>query len=199
MIISNIIPTSYSGMYKISPDGGTAFYSRQEYLSSVHLIDLVPDMEISDAQADELLESGFACVVELKAVTYLARCEQSRFGLTQKLYAKKYEKKHIQMALDFLESKNYLSDQRFASAWLNTRKLNHYEGRTRLLAELTSRGISKDVCQTALDDFFKENNEYEICQKALEKYQKKGKTEEKLISAMIQSGFTYKMVKEIIK
>ena len=32
------------------------------------------------------------------------------------------------MALDYLETKAYLSDLRFSTAWLNTRKINHFEG-----------------------------------------------------------------------
>ena len=101
------------------------------------------------------------------------------------------------MALDLLESKNYLSDQRFARAWLNTRRINHFEGRSRLLAELLSRGISKDVAAPAIEEFFTENDEEEICRKAYEKFLKQGKEGDKLINAMMKAGFTYKMFKSM--
>ena len=51
--------------------------------------------------------------------------------------------KYIDKVLSFLESKNYLSDERYAAAWLNDRRINHYEGQTKLLLELQSRGIDK--------------------------------------------------------
>ena len=102
------------------------------------------------------------------------------------------------MALDYLEKRGYLSDERFARAWLNTRRINHYEGRSRLLAELMSRGISKEVSLVAINAFFEENDEEEICRKALEKLTKRGKSGEKLIAAMIQAGFPYKDFKDML-
>lgn len=197
MIIKSIAETSYSGMYKIVGEEGAAFFIRKEYLPHVNFDSILPGAEFLNKEEDELLDAGLASVVELKAVDYLARAEQSRFGLTRKLTEKKYEKKYINMALDLLESKNYLSDQRFARAWLNTRRINHFEGRSRLLAELLSRGISKDVAAPAIEEFFTENDEEEICRKAYEKFLKQGKEGDKLINAMMKAGFTYKMFKSM--
>ena len=55
------------------------------------------------------------------------------------------------------------------TVWLNGRKINHSEGRTKLAAELAVRGISKEDSAAALDDFFETNNEAELCRKAYEK------------------------------
>lgn len=199
MIISSINPTSYPGMYKVIPTEGTSFFVRPEYLPGIDFDLIDKDVEYNDSQTDIFLDAGLACVVELKAVEYLARCEQSRFGLNRKLSEKGFEKKYINMALDLLESKNYLSDLRFSSAWLHSRKINHYEGRSRLLSELLSRGISKEISNQALDEFFEENDEMEICKKAYEKFVKKGKSDEKLIAAMMQAGFSYKLIKLVLE
>lgn len=196
MIIEKIAETSYQGMFKLTPSQGSSFFVRQDYISSVDLYDIIPGFELDDLQANEFLDAGLCCVVELKAISYLARCEQSRFGLTKKLTEKQFEKQYIVKALDYLESKNYLNDERFASAWLHSRKLNHYEGKSRLLAELSSRGISKEVSEKCVSEFFQENNLDEICLKAYEKFIKKGKKDEKLIAAMLQAGFTYKQIKQ---
>lgn len=197
MTIKSIAETSYSGMFKVAFTEGAPFFVRQAYLHSIDVYEILPGTDCSDELTNELLDAGLACVVELKAVDYLARAEQCRFGLNRKLVEKKIEKKYIIMALDYLESKNYLSDERFSRAWLNARKINHYEGRTRLLAELQSRGISKDISSGAVDEFFTENNESEICRKAYERFSKRGKEGEKLIAAMMQAGFSYKMIREI--
>lgn len=197
MTIKSIAETSYSGMFKVSFTEGAAFFVRQAYLQSIDVYDIVPDKEYSEEQTNELLDAGLASAVELKAVEYLARAEQSRFGLTRKLIEKKYDKKYVQMAMDFLESKNYLSDERFSRAWLHGRKINHYEGRTRLLAELQSRGISKEIASAAVEEFFTENDELEICQKAYQRFVKRGKEGDKLIAAMMQAGFSYKMIKQV--
>lgn len=197
MEIKSIYETSHPGMYKVAATEGAAFFIRPEYIPDFSFESIVPGKTFNEEQSNSILDAGFACVVELKAVEYLARCEQSRFGLSKKLYAKEFEKKYINMALDFLELKNYLSDSRFSRAWLNSRKINHYEGRTKLVMELQSRGISKEISVSAVEEFFQENDEYEICQKAYERFVKKGKTDEKLVAAMLQAGFNYKMIKEM--
>jgi len=197
MIIKSIAETSYSGMFKVAPMEGAAFFIRQEYIPTIDIYSILPDTEYNEEQTNLLLDAGLACVVELKAVDYLARAEQCRFGLNRKLTEKKFNKKYISMALDYLESRNYLSDERFSRAWLNSRRINHCEGKTRLLAELQSRGISKETAVSAVNEFFEENDEYEICKKAMAKLVKKGKEGDKLIAAMMQAGFSYKMIKQV--
>lgn len=184
-------------MYKVSPAEGPAFFVRPEYLPSINFDEIESGSEYNETQTDIFLDAGLACVVELKAVEYLARCEQSRFGLNRKLTEKGYEKKYINMALDLLELKNYLSDYRFSTAWLHSRSLNHYEGRIKLKLELQKRGIDKTVSSKAVEEFFEENNEEEICLKAYKKFIKQGKSDEKLVAAMNNAGFSFKMIKEI--
>ena len=77
---------------------------------------------------------------------------------------------------------------------INTRKINHYEGRSRLAAELAARGIARDVAGKALDEFFTENDEDEICRKAYEKLSK-SKSGEKLTAALMRAGFSLKQIK----
>ena len=196
MIVKTLVETSYSGMFKLTPEEGSAFFVRKEYLPEGLFERLDVGVEFDDDETDSLLDAGLSCAVELKAVGYLARAEQSRFGLTRKLIEKKYEKKYVEAALDYLEGKGYLSDLRFAIAWLNTRRTNHYEGRSRLAAELASRGIARDVANTALDEFFTENDEMEICRKAYEKLSK-SKSGEKLTAAMLRQGFTQKQIRNL--
>ena len=181
----------------MEPTEGPAFFIRKEYLPSLDFDLIVPGAEFNEQQTDEILDAGLICVVELKAVGYLARAEQSRFGLTQKLIAKKYDKKYIDAALTYLEGRGYLSDERYARAWLHDRRINHFEGRTKLVAELGARGIGREVAAAALDEFFEENDEAEICAKAYERFMKQGKEGDKLIAAMLKAGFPYKMIKEM--
>ena len=183
-------------MFKVAPEEGSAFYIRKEYLPEGLFERLDIGAEFDDEETDSLLDAGLTCAVELKAVGYLARAEQSRFGLSRKLIEKKYEKNYVEAALTYLEERGYLSDLRYATAWLNTRKTNHYEGRSRLSAELAARGISRDVATAALDEFFSENDEDEICRKAYEKLAKT-KSGEKLTSAMIRAGFTQKQIRNL--
>ena len=196
MIVKTLVETSYSGMFKLTPEEGSAFFVRKEYLPEGLFERIDVGVEFDETDTDSLLDAGLTCAVELKAVAYLARAEQSRFGLTRKLIEKKYDKRYVEAALTYLEGRGYLSDFRFATAWLNTRKINHYEGRSRLSAELAARGIARDVASTALDEFFSENDEDEICRKAYEKLSK-NKSDEKLTAALMRAGFSLKQIKNI--
>ena len=197
MTVKTLVESSYSGMFKLTPEEGSAFFVRKEYLPEGLFERINVGLEFDDEETDFLLDAGLTCAVELKAVGYLARAEQSRFGLTRKLIEKKYDKKYVEAALTYLEWRGYLSDLRFATAWLNTRKINHFEGRSRLAAELAARGIARDVANKALDEFFTENDEDELCRKAYEKLSK-SKADEKLIAALLRSGFSMKQIKSII-
>ena len=197
MTVKTLVESSYSGMFKLTPEEGSAFFVRKEYLPEGLFERINVGLEFDDEETDSLLDAGLTCAVELKAVGYLARAEQSRFGLTRKLIEKKYDKKYVEAALTYLEGRGYLSDLRYATAWLNTRKINHFEGRSRLAAELAARGIARDVAGKALDEFFTENDEDELCRKAYEKLSK-SKADEKLIAALLRSGFSMKQIKSII-
>ena len=196
MVVKTFAESSYSGMFKFTPEEGSSFYIRKDYLPEGVFERIDVGVEFSEEEADCLMDAGLTCAVELKAVAYLARAEQSRFGLTRKLIEKKYEKKYVEAALTYLEGRGYLSDLRFATVWLNTRKINHFEGRSRLAAELAARGIARDVATAALDEFFTENDEDEICRKAYEKLSK-SKSGEKLTAALMRAGFSLKMIKHI--
>ena len=199
MKIKAIEPTSYEGMYKLTPEQGVVFYARKEYLPGITLDAVLPGSEFKDDDEEALIDAGLICAVEIKAVSYLARSEQCRFGLKRKLLAKQYKSEYIDKALSFLESKNYLSDERYAVAWLNDRRINQYEGQTKLLLELQARGIDKAIATDAVKEFFTENDEEEICKKAYERFVKKGKSEDKLIEALLKAGFAYKLIKRVME
>ena len=196
MVVKTFVESSYAGMFKFTPEEGSSFYIRKDYLPEGLFEKIDVGVEFDEEQADLLMDAGLTCAVELKAVAYLARAEQSRFGLTCKLIEKKFDKKYVEAALTYLEGRGYLSDLRFATAWLNTRKINHFEGRSRLAAELATRGIARDVAGKALDEFFTENDEDELCRKAYEKLSK-SKSGEKLTAALMRAGFSLKQIKSI--
>lgn len=151
----------------------------------------------ADIQTDSPAATEAAAATQ-KALALLARCEQCRAGLERKLLQKGYSKDAVCGVLDALEERGFLSDQRFARAWLNSRRIGKAEGRTRLLAELAARGISKETAKKAVDDFFEEFSEEEICAKAARKFLAQGKSGEKLMAAMQRAGFAWKMASKAL-
>lgn len=185
---------------KISSDTGSAFFIKTTYLKIVHAEEIVPDAVFEGEFEKDIIDSGLAYAAESKAVEYLSRCEQSRSGLTRKLLNKNHEKQYIEAALDYLEAKNYLSDERFSRSWLNSRKINHSEGRIKLTGELASRGISKEIIKSSLDEYFEENSEEDLCRRDFKKIQRtcKNLDEQKIIRRLMAHGFNYSIIKKVI-
>ena len=184
-----------SGCIKITTEEGPAFFIRKAYLMRLVPEAISSGSVFSGEDEEDIIDAGFCYVAESKALSYLARAEQSRFNLTRKLGAKGIEKRHIEKVLDYLEREGSLSDARFARAWLDTRKINHLEGRSRLASELAFRGIAREVADAALDEFFSENSEEAICKKALEKCKRRHMREDKIINYLLRHGFSQKTIR----
>lgn len=222
MIIRGIRQTS-RGVYEITPDAGSAFFLRSEYLAHVPEERLVPvtgclgesdslfvkdgelepgmDGVFSDEDANDILHAALVYAVESAAMTYLSRAEHCRSSLSAKLVKKGMEKNDVSQALDYLESAGYLDDFRFAGAWLRTRYVNHAEGRVKLAGELLSRGVDADAAKKALDEFFDAHDQGDLCRRALKKYLRTHKEaeEDKVCAALTRLGFTYKQIKLALK
>ena len=194
MVVSKTKQVS-SGCIKITTEEGPAFFIRKAYLTRVVPEAISDGSVFSGEDEEDIIDAGFCYAAESKALSYLARAEQSRFNLTRKLAAKGIEKRHIENALDYLEREGSLSDARFARAWLALRKINHLEGRARLFSELAFRGIAREVADAALDEFFSENSEEAICKKALDKCSRLGMREDKIINYLLRHGFSRKMIR----
>ena len=217
MLICGIKQT-LPGVYEITPNAGSAFFLRSKYLSRVQEHQLVPfaygRLDISEEDKKnakegdsgffneedslDIMEASIIYSVELIAMRYLARAEQYRFSLFNKLLKKGLNKNHINKVLDFLEEEDFLNDERFAGAWLRTRAIDHFEGKNRLYGELFSRGVKNEAINNALNLFFSENSEEEICYQAYSKFVKLGYNSEKLYSALFRAGFSVKNIKKVL-
>lgn len=86
--------------------------------------------------------------LKAKALNSLARREHSRFELKQKLSRVSTDETNIEKILDELETKQWLSDLRFAQAFLSARAQRYY-GPRKIRYELKERGVSVTVITRA--------------------------------------------------
>lgn len=211
--ITGVEQTSSEEIVKMTSSNGSVFFIRTVYLQTINVEDIknrvsvagFSGAEFSEEEAKDIVRAGFAFGAEQKACDYLSRCEQCRFKLTQKLIQKNFPNDSVELALNWLESKNYLSDSRFAYIWVRNHCLTKYQGKIRLLSELLSRGISSSIANEAIDSYFSEDSERfvmteeEMCEKAYNKAIRLRKSGEKLVKYLSDSGFKYKMIQNIIK
>ncbi|MGL4981843.1 MAG: regulatory protein RecX [Treponemataceae bacterium] len=180
---------------KVTTSLGSSFFLRTSYFEKIKKEDFYERVYSSDEVAD-LLHAGETFAAEQKAVAYLARCEQCKLLLFRKLLKKNCSEKAINAAFSFLESKNYLSDERFARSWLKNRSIHKTEGKNRLFAELIKKGINKNIINTCLEEFFSEHSEDALLESALQKYQSKNLSEKKIYERLIRKGFSYSQIRK---
>ena len=143
---------------------------------------------------------------ELDKVSGGDRIEQAEDGkwmiypYRKRFSTEKEAEEYVNSIINARAQKNYelekklLDDTRFSYCWLRSHTITKPQGRIRLLSELSSRGIQREDAKKALDLFFEENEEIQLCRRAMEKAVRSGKKDEKLIKYMIDSGFSYKMI-----
>lgn len=177
---------------------GSSFFVRNCYLQLLPTQDIVAERNLSDEELEDLLLAGLKFAAEKTAVGYLERAEHSRYLLTIKLKKKGHENAAIDGALDYLEERGFLSDLRYAQAWLRNRSINHAEGRSRLLSGLLAKGIERKLASQALDEYFQGVDQEQILERAIEKCRRLGKSQEATEKYLIRKGFSYKDFKSKI-
>jgi len=190
-----------AGILKIYPAEGPFFCVRDAYLSPecLEFLAHAEGTPVPEELTAGLIRAARSYLAERVAMGYLARSEYSRRQLELRLERKGYTALEAGMALSYLAAEKKLDDGRYASAWLRSRIIHQSEGRRKLLAGLFARGISSSDAERALESFFVDTDERQLCRKAAEKLVRLGKSEEKLYAALIRKGFSGKTVSETIK
>ena len=160
---------------------------------------IAPDTQVSNEISERILEAALAYSAEHAAVSYLERAEHSAELLRRKLKRKGHSDSAIQKALSYAKKRNWLSDERYAGAFLRNRSIRKAEGKTRLMAELAARGINKEIAEKALEEFFAQKSEASLLQKAAEKLKKQGKTKEQAQQSLVRLGFPWNSIKSYMK
>ena len=182
---------------KLILSGDVSIVSRLCYFDEPLAIEELP-LPLTETQTENLYQASRRFLAEKQAAVYLNRAEHSSYQLTVKLQKKGYIKNEYQPALDYLRAEGTLDDSRFAGAYLHTRSLSKKEGYARLFSELRKRGIAADTARQALNDFFAEIDEAELCAGAVRSLIRKGYTDQKLYSALQRKGFPFSMIKRCI-
>lgn len=159
---------------------------------------------IGEVLTDSLLEQVFHEDQEIKgyakALDLLARREESRLLLQQKLLKRGFDPVIVKTILDKLEKKGYLNNERFAEAWVRSRINRREESLSHLMAELGARGVEQDIARKVVSEALGQTGENLLLKRAVKKAIKKsGMTKEKLIRSLLRKGFTYSKIARIIQ
>ena len=104
----------------------------------------------------------------------------------------------IDSTIERLKTEGYLSEERFASAFIRSRLRKNPEGRPILLSRLSEKGSPRDIAVAALDEAWEEKIWKEPLRKELFA-QEKRKGREWAIGKLGQKGFTTREIKEALE
>lgn len=135
------------------------------------------------------------------AVKLLARREHSETEIRQKLQQRDFSPTEISEAIVELRKGGWLSDERFAEAYIRSRRLKGF-GPVRIAMELKERGVEEAIVSALLlvdDDIWVQTLEQEYQRKyrgvAYEDYQEKARR----MRFLQYRGFPLDQIHEVIK
>lgn len=135
------------------------------------------------------------------AVRLLSRREHSAFEIRDKLLKRDFDEQEITQAIVELQQGGWLSDERYAEAYIRMRRLKGF-GPVRIAMELNERGVKESI----VDDYLHAGDE--SWQQTLEQqYRKKYKNKSiedyndkaKRIRFLQYRGFTLDLIYQVVK
>ena len=97
-----------------------------------------------------------------RAIRYLVYRDRSRHEIIRYLNGKKFSADAVNETLIFLESNDYINDDRFAMQFGRSRIVNKKIGRLRLGLELGNKGLERKIIEETLNSLYEEYDEKKI-------------------------------------
>lgn len=176
-----------SGLVRLCTDGGSRFLFRPEHLPPSAGPLPSPGEELDETLLPALEQAAAAYAAEAKALELLARAEQTRYLLALKLRKRDYPEPAVRAALDRLESRGYLSDERFARAWADERSRRRGEGPARISAGLAARGVPEDLARRVCSELYTAENREEALLRAARRLFRSGRKDEDAVSRSLRA------------
>ena len=104
-----------------------------------------------------------------RAIRYLVYKDRSRNEIIRYLNGKRFSSDVIDKTLIFLQSNDYINDERFAMQYGRSRIVNKKIGRLRLGLELGDKGLERQIIEETLNSLYEEYDEKKIAMSCAKK------------------------------
>ena len=182
-------------------DGSCFFVSDADLREQgLHAVDLLPDLELSEAVIRGLKHSSAVRLVRDKALDLLSRAPHTVFSLRMKLLKRGHNPRTVGEVLESLSEQGYLDDSGFAERWLRSRIERRPEGRALLIAGLLRKGVAREIAEGSVNRFITPELEQENALRALEKLRRSGETDPSRLKSKLQArGFSYPLIRRTLE
>ena len=183
------------GRYSIFVDGTYSFsLSQSELLNTGIKI----GQEFDEQGLEELKTKAVEDKAMMRAYDLLSRRSRSTWEMHEYLKRKDYPKSLIEKILNTLSNRGYLDDEKFARAWVQSRRQLKYTNKRRLMLELQQKHISQDIITLVLEE--DTTDELAVLRELITKKrsQSRYQDEHKLVTYLARQGFNYGDIKAVL-
>ena len=182
------------------------FFDNDERISviddMIFKFDLSAGKKMSEEDISELKAEADRAFTREKAIELLSLREHAAGELRTKLLQKGYKKDAIEAALEYLQSKNYLSDERFAKLFSKELIERKQLGPAKIREKLFQRGLPSDM----INEYLKlydletqiENCRYHFLKKFKNQSFDLKEDKSKAIRYLQGKGFSWEVISKII-
>ena len=124
--------------------------------------------------------------------------EHSRAGLARKLKQKGHAAIEVETALDQLEQKGFVNDERAAAGYISVRMRAGY-GPKRILVDLSRHGIPGALARTALAELYPPEQQRKTAQAAARALLARGRDPRTAAAALARRGFLAADIMAVLK
>lgn len=161
-------------------------------------VDKEQKLPVDDANASE--SQSQLRVALAKAYRLLAVHARSEKELRDVLARAQFAEEIIAAVIENCKQQRFIDDANFVRQFIQSRLRNRPMGRQRLAIELRQKGVDAEIINTALDDFFAEQDQLTLADQLAEKQRKRlanlpaPKSRQRLADFLRRRGFDWETI-----
>lgn len=181
-----------------------SIYVDEKYVFSLNHAQLLEQrlrsgLELDQARLDELKHISEQGKAYERALNYVMIRPRSVREMQQYARRKQWSPEDTQLIISKLASRNYLNDQSFAKAWVESRKLTKNYSTRKLRLELKQKGVADEiVSQVLTDDIYDELAALKALAAKKRKLARYASDPQKLMQYLARQGFDYDDIKQVV-
>lgn len=131
-----------NGMYSITFENNTSLLVHEELILKY---DLLITKELSLEKEEQIIKENLTYIGYDLAIKYITTKMRSKKEIEEYLHSNEIEEEKIKEILKKLENNGYIDEQIYAECFINDKLLLSIDGPTKIIKELLSKGITRDI------------------------------------------------------
>ncbi len=198
MIVTKLEPMTKT-KYKIYLDEQFAFVLYKGELSRYKIQE---NHDLSQEVVEKIKLEILTKRAKLRAMHLLSRMDRTEEQLRKRLKQDLYPEDIIESAIQYVKSFGYIGDMDYARRFVESRQST--KSKLEIKMSLLQKGVSKEIVESVLEEYYNERSEAAAIQKLVEKrgYSEESATDKekkKMYEYLVRKGFRYEDIRQVIQ